>query len=137
MMERTAICSISANLNSTWSEMHVLRAEDLPLADARPGTTGEGYKCVLVVVPQETTWPEFMGIRPVLRCKAYHYIVRDQIALSPTIMVDCIDHGCQPGPFRNLESPRICCEHTVLGCFPQDRGRLAASSTLQYYMEVA
>ena len=63
-------------------------AEDLPPADACPCTSRERYECILVVVPQETTRAEFVGIRPVLRCETYHSIA--QIMKRPHVRLWCI-----------------------------------------------
>src|SRR5258708_11211553 len=68
-------------------------AEDLPPADASPGTTGERYERILVIVSQETTRAEFMGVRPVLRCGTYHDVAADQVTLSRTVIMDCVNHG--------------------------------------------
>ena len=78
-------------------------AEDLPPADASPGTTGERYERILVIVSQETTRAEFMGVRPVLRWGKYYSIVVDKVSHQRTVMVYGIDHGCHHRPFGNRE----------------------------------
>ena len=67
--------------NSTWSISAVPQSvEHLPPAYTRPSTSRERYERILVVVPEESTGAEFIGVRPVLRCGTYHsmaYIIQD------------------------------------------------------------
>ena len=50
---------------------------DLPSAKACPCTSGERYKCIPVVLSQEPTGAEFMGVRPVLCCGECQYMAAD------------------------------------------------------------
>jgi len=92
--------------NETALDQYVVpqSVEDLPPADARPRTNRKWDKRILVVIPQETTGAEFIGVRPVLRYETYHDVSIGHVTFSRTVVVHCIDHRHQCSPFGNHES---------------------------------
>src|SRR5258706_2318247 len=80
MTDITAICSISENLRVQPRVSTIPQsAKDLPATNAYSCSSGERYECVLIIIPKETTWAEFVGVRPVFGCGAYHYMAVDQL----------------------------------------------------------
>jgi hypothetical protein len=52
--------------------------EDLPATNAHPCASSERHERVLVVISKETVRAEFIRLRPVLGCVAYHYMAVDK-----------------------------------------------------------